>query len=83
MAFENRGSIWRNEKKETDSHPDFTGTINVGGVEYWLNGWKRAPDASPKSPAMKFTVKPKEARRADPISSGRGRKDMDEDSIPF
>ena len=25
----NRGAIWKNEKKETDKHPDFTGSINV------------------------------------------------------
>ena len=32
----NRGSIWKNDKKQTDSHPDFTGSLNVNGVEYWV-----------------------------------------------
>ena len=27
----NRGSIWKNEKKTTDKHPDFTGSLNVDG----------------------------------------------------
>lgn len=87
----NRGSIWKNDRKETDSHPDFTGSINVEGVEYWLNGWRRAPDANPKAPAMKFTVRPKEqpqrgggaGQRAQAV---RGQQQVDEfadDSIPF
>ena len=58
----NRGSIWKNDRKETDSHPDFTGSLNVNGVEYWVSAWKRKPDASPNAPALSFSVKPKEQR---------------------
>ena len=50
----NQGAIWRNEKKETETHPDFTGSATIGGVEYWVKGWKRGPDANPKSPALKL-----------------------------
>jgi hypothetical protein len=84
----NRGAIWKNEKKEKDTHPDFTGSLNVDGVEYWVNAWRRKEDASPKSPAMSFTVRPKDAQpmsqqapKRDPrITSGRS--DMN-DEIPF
>jgi hypothetical protein len=58
----NRGAIWGNKKKTKDTHPDFTGSINVGGIDYWLDGWKRAPDANANSPSMRFTVKPKEGQ---------------------
>jgi hypothetical protein len=94
----NRGSIWKNEKKDKDTHPDFTGSLNVNGVEYWVSAWKRKDGASPKAPALSFSIKPKDeqqrqapvnakaaqpqARRPDPISSGRN-ADMDDDSIPF
>jgi hypothetical protein len=93
----NRGSIWKNEKKERDTHPDFTGSLNVDGVEYWVSAWKRKDGASPKAPALSFSIKPKDdqpqrqapisqrataaIRRPDPISSGRN-ADMDDD-IPF
>jgi hypothetical protein len=56
----NRGSIWKNEKQTTLMHPDFTGSLNVGGVEYWVSAWKRKEGASPKAPALSFSIKPKE-----------------------
>lgn len=58
---ENRGSIWPNKRKTKDTHPDFTGTMNVEGREYFVDGWKRKEGASPNSPSMTFRVKPKDA----------------------
>lgn len=37
----NRGSIFKNDRKEQDSHPDMKGSINVDGVDYWISGWKK------------------------------------------
>ncbi len=74
----NRGSIWRNEKKERDTHPDFTGSLNVAGVEYWVSAWKRKDGAPAKAPALTFSVKPKEDRPAPSRND-----DMNGDDIPF
>jgi len=76
----NRGAIWKNEKKEKDTHPDFTGSLNVDGREYWVSAWKRKEGAPPNSPALSFSVKPKEERQKQ--SSSRF-DDMDGDRIPF
>jgi len=54
---ENRGAIWAVEKKESDNHPDFTGNLNIDGVEYNVSAWRRKPDAAPRSPALNFAVK--------------------------
>ena len=82
---ENRGSIWPNKKKETDKHPDFTGSLNVGGHDYWVSAWKRRPDASPNAPSLSFQVKLKDGKPM-ATQSGQGRtqngNDMD-DEIPF
>jgi hypothetical protein len=59
---ENRGAIWKNDKKETERHPDFTGSLNVEGVDYWVSAWKRGPDANPRAPALSFSVKRKEPK---------------------
>jgi len=88
MAYDNtnRGSIWKNEKKEKDTHPDFTGVLDVDGVEYWVSAWKRKPDAAEKAPALSFSIKPKEekqqAQRQQNKKSGGSFDDMDAD-IPF
>jgi hypothetical protein len=79
----NRGSIWRNEKKETDTHPDFTGSLNVDGVEYWVSAWKRKPDASAKAPALSFTVKAKDAPQRQAPPEPKGDFDDFESDIPF
>lgn len=93
----NRGSIWKNKKKrEGKQDADFTGQLNVNGVEYWVNAWKRKEDASPDAPALSFSIRPKDeqpkqqsresfkksAVTARSLASNPPHDDMD-DSIPF
>jgi hypothetical protein len=93
MAYDNsnRGILSRNERKEQETHPDFTGQINVAGVDYWLNGWvKERNDGSGKF--FSLSVKPKEQRQAPapqpaptrkpPAGGSTGFDDMDDD-VPF
>lgn len=91
MAYDNtnRGSIWKNKKKEKDTHPDFTGSLDVGGVAYWVNAWKRKEDASPDAPALTFSVRPKEAKadhqneRPAPAKAQTRSREETDDFIPF
>jgi hypothetical protein len=78
----NRGSIWKNEKKETEKHPDFTGSINVEGVEYWVSAWKRKPGANVKAPALSFSFKPKDTQKQQHVPAQTVDTDFDDD-IPF
>ena len=57
----NRGQIWANRDKtdDTPAWADFTGTLNVDGVEWRVDAWKRKPDANPKAPSLTFRIKPK------------------------
>ena len=74
----NRGQIWKNDKQTTDKHPDFTGSINVEGKEYWVSAWKRKPDANPKAPALSFSIKLKD----DATTVSAPAVELDED-LPF
>ena len=44
MAFtqnENSGSLFKNDKKTADNHPNATGSALIGGVEYWVSAWTK------------------------------------------
>jgi hypothetical protein len=76
MAFEvrdNSGSLFKNERKDKDTHPDYTGNGMIDGREYWFSAWIKK-DRNGKS-FMSLAFKPKEeqkpAPKADPISTGR------------
>jgi len=59
----NRGIVGKNERKEKDTHPDIKGSINVEGVEFWLDGWmKEKNDGSGKFYSL--SVKRKEQQAA-------------------
>lgn len=80
MSYDNtnKGSIWRNDRKQTDKHPDFNGTLNVEGVEYWVSAWKRKPGDNPKSPALRFAINPKEQQ-----SNHQSQQQGFDDDVPF
>ena len=90
----NRGSIWKNDKKEKDTHPDFRGSLNVEGKEYWVSAWKRKEGANPKAPALSFSVQAKENTQAggasypSPSQSGgaepaQAPESFDDSDLPF
>lgn len=58
----NSGAIFYNERKAKDTHPDYTGSLNVQGVEYWVSGWTKH-GKSGKYKGKKFmsiAIKPKD-----------------------
>jgi len=91
MAYEqkdNSGTIFVNDRKDSDKHPDRTGTAMIDGKMYWVSGWLKNGS---KGPFLSLAFKPKDFAqkperslgskgRSDPISSGRVPMD---DDIPF
>ena len=60
MAYEqkeNSGSLWDNDKKEKDTHPDLRGSLKVGPKEYWISGWHKT--AKDGREYISLSVKPK------------------------
>ena len=60
MAYEmkdNTGSIFKNQKKLTESHPTGTGTCLIDGKEYWVSSWiKKDKNGQPWN-SLAFTLK--------------------------
>ena len=57
-----RGGLWINKRKEKDTHPDYTGSINVGGVDYWLSAWKKYSPNSGEA-FLSISIKKKDEQR--------------------
>lgn len=55
----NRGRIWPNDRKQQDSQPDFEGTLNVKGEEFWISAWKRDDGNAADAQSLSFSVRPK------------------------
>lgn len=84
----NRGAIWGNNKKTSDTHPDWTGSLDVDGKQYWVSAWKRKEGASPSSPVLSFSVKAKDqpsenVTPAPEPTSYANKDDPFNDNIPF
>lgn len=55
----NRWKLFRNTEKKKDTSPDFSGEINIDGIDYWLDGWVK------EGATQRFfsgTVKPKKSK---------------------
>ena len=61
MKYDNNmtGVLFKNDKKETDKHPDYKGNAEVNGVAYWLAAWIKEGN---KGKFMSLAFTPKEEK---------------------
>ena len=74
----NSGALFKNDKAGVEARPDYRGTLNVEGTEYWISSWLKTSKKGEKF--MSLSVQPKDGQRAprpDPAA------DLDEGGIPF
>ncbi len=84
----NRGALFKNDRKDSDKHPDYSGNVNVGGIEYWLSAWIKE---GKKGKFMSLSVKPKEEQRTisqrampkGPAPARGSRNEEFSDDVPF
>ena len=90
MAFDNtnRGVLFKNDKT-ADNQPDYRGSVNVKGVEFWFSGWIKTAGPNAQNPGVKFlsvSVQEKDGgfggKKPDAPASKNDFFDMDDD-LPF
>lgn len=76
----NRGSLFKNDKKTEEKHPDMSGSININGTEYWISGWKKQSKAG--TGFISLSVRPKEVVRQSSQPTSKA-KAQDFDDLDF
>ena len=71
------GVLFKNKRKESDKHPDYTGKAMVDGYEYQLSAWIKTP-AKGGDKFMSIAIRPKD----DGLDDERPGRELDDD-IPF
>ena len=90
------GALFKNHPKKSETHPDYTGSAIIEGVDYFMDAWineiKNGDKAGQKYVSVKF--KPKgQAQGNAPRPQGNGRppantpapatKPIDDEDIPW
>lgn len=75
----NSGAMFINKKREKDTHPHYTGSLNVDGVEYWVSGWKKLPKNGGDA-FLSIALKRKDTQ---PAPTAPASQDGWEDDLPF
>lgn len=88
MSYEtkdNTGSLFKNNRKEKDTHPDYTGSARIAGRDHWMNAWLKTDKNGGKYFSFAFKLKDGTADRPGtdkPVMDSTRHSALDDD-IPF
>lgn len=69
MAYEtkdNTGSLFKNKRKEKETHPDYSGSCRIDGHDMWISAWLR--DTKDGEKYFSFAFKRKDGTADRPAS---------------
>ena len=86
----NKGALFVNERKENGKQPDYTGKINIDGVEKKLAGWKKESKSGKTFLSLSISDFKSDGQNGGGYSSGSGDNNIDfrpksgvDSDIPF
>ena len=84
MAYvpkEGSGSLFKNDRKTTDNHPDYTGSIMVNNKEHYLSAWVKE---GTKGKFFSVSIgKEKQAMGFKPAGSDEIKHTIEDSELPF
>lgn len=85
MAYEMKPgqfSLFKNEKKEKETQPDYTGNgMDTNGTECWISAWVKRPDG--KKPFFSISIKPKDEQKSEAVKAAEVLVETVPDDLPF
>ena len=82
MAYEQRdnsGSLFKNDRKEKETHPDYKGDAMVNGQMVWMSAWLKT--ASNGNKFMSFSFSPKDQQASKPVAKSAPKADAFDDDL--
>lgn len=77
---DNSGSLFKNDRREKDTHPHATGSALIDGVEYWVSAWTKE---GAKGKWQSLAFKKKEERSGNQVKRNPGPMREDDIETPF
>jgi uncharacterized protein (DUF736 family) len=64
----NSGALFKNDRKETDRHPDYRGDANINGKDVWVAAWIKESKNGKKFMSLSFTEKDEQKQKPVPAN---------------
>jgi hypothetical protein len=76
---DNSGALFKNDRKDKDTHPDYTGSALIDGVDMWISAWIKKGNGKT---FMSLAFKPKDSVAT--VKMDKAAKPVDDlDEIPW
>ena len=76
----NRGVLFKNNRKEKETHPDYTGTGNWNGQDFQISAWLKE---GKNGKFFSFSFQEPYKKAEEPAKANGYQPDDDLDSVPF
>lgn len=82
MSFEhkeNSGSLFKNDRRETENHPNYKGDGLINGKEVWISAWVKETKTGSKFMSISFQNK----NDVNAVSSSKPVVEFEDEDLPF
>lgn len=78
---DNSGTLFKNDRKTSDNHPNAKGTALIDGVEYWVSAWTKSGS---KGAFQSLSFQRKDQQQSKPQERKKTfHEDLDDSLPPF